>query len=270
MAPIKFEEQIKDKLEQRTVTPSAEAWSKLSEQLDADDKRSKKASFWWFGIAASIAALVFVSISYFGQQDETSIDNTIVEDKIKNAIQPKAEEKIIDTDKTVTEDIVATEKDNTIKGVETQTEAPKTVIKEKVNQVKTINKVIPKSVTNDMAKVEKQAPQRTDNLELIKTPQDLMTPKLKVELNSVASVIQEVKSKNKSTVTDQQIDSLLKVANRELLMDKAIKKSSNVVNADALLQDVEEAMGQSFRTRIYETLKDNYKKVRTAVAERNN
>ncbi|GGI55770.1 hypothetical protein [Winogradskyella haliclonae] len=270
MAPIKFEEQIKDKLEQRTVTPSAEAWSKLSEQLDADHKRSKKASFWWFGIAASIAALIFVSISYFGQQDETSIDNSIVKDEIKNIIQPKAEEKVIDINKTVTEDIVAIEKDDAIKEVETQTEAPKTVIKKNVNQVKTINKVILKSVTNDVAKVEKQVPQRTDNLELKKTPQELMTPKLEVELNSVASVMQEVKSKNKNTVTDQQIDSLLKVANRELLIDKAVKKSSNIVNADALLQDVEEAMGESFRTRIYETLKDNYKKVKTAVAQRNN
>ena len=97
MAPIKFEEQIKDKLEQRTVTPSIEAWSKLSEQLDADDKRSKKTSFWWFGIAASIAALVFVSISYFGQQDETSVDDILVKDEIKNVIQPKVEEKIIDS-----------------------------------------------------------------------------------------------------------------------------------------------------------------------------
>ncbi|RZN84317.1 MAG: hypothetical protein EVB11_02610 [Winogradskyella sp.] len=270
MAPIKFEEHIKDKLEQRIVMPSAEAWSKLSQQLDADDKRSKKASFWWFGIAASIAALVFVSIAYFGQQDETSIDDIIVKDEIKNVIEPKDEEKIIDNNETVIEDVVATENDEIFKEAETQIEAPKTVIKESANQVKTIQKIMLKPVTNDVAKIEKQAPQKTDNLELKKTSQDLLIPKTEVEFNSVAKVLQNAKSKNKNTVTDQQIDSLLKVANRELLIDKALKKSSNVVDADALLQDVEEAMGQSFRTRIYETLKDNYKKVKTAVAERNN
>jgi len=270
MAPIKFEEQIKDKLEQRTVTPSAEAWSKLSEQLDADDKRNKKASFWWFGIAASIAALVFVSITYFNQQNETSIEDVIVQGEIKNVIKPKAEEKIIDNNETVTKDIVATKNDKDFKEVETHIEAPKTVIKEKANQAKTIRKIIPKSVTNDVARLEKQATQKAGDLQLKKAPQELMAPKLEVEFNSVAKVIQDVKPKNKSTVTNQQIDSLLKIANRELLIDKALKKSSNVVDADALLQDVEEAMGQSFRTRIYETLKDNYKKVKTAVAERNN
>ena len=41
MAPIKFEENIKDKLEKRTLTPSSESWSKLSERLDAEDNSSK-------------------------------------------------------------------------------------------------------------------------------------------------------------------------------------------------------------------------------------
>lgn len=267
MAPIKFEEQIKDKLEQRTVTPSVKAWSKLSEQLDAHDKRSKKVSFWWFGIAASIAVLVFVSISYFGQKDETSINDIIVKDDIKKVIQPKVDESDIHTNETVTEDIVATEKE-AIKVIETQNESPRTVIKRKINQDKITEKITSKPVTNTVAKLENQAAKKTDNLELKNTVQDLVTPEL--ELNSVVSVIKEVKSKEKDIVTDQQIDSLLKAANRELLLDKAIKKSSNIVNAEALLQDVEEVMGQSFRTRIYEALKDNYKKVRTAVADRNN
>ena len=29
MAPIKFEEQIKDKLEKRSLSPSSDSWSKL-------------------------------------------------------------------------------------------------------------------------------------------------------------------------------------------------------------------------------------------------
>ena len=39
MAPIKFEEKIKDKLEQRHLKPSADAWDRLSEKLDAVKNR---------------------------------------------------------------------------------------------------------------------------------------------------------------------------------------------------------------------------------------
>ena len=46
MAPIKFEENIKDKLEKRTVMPSEASWSKLSQRLDGEEKRNKRSSFW--------------------------------------------------------------------------------------------------------------------------------------------------------------------------------------------------------------------------------
>ena len=42
MAPIKFEEQLKDKLEKRTMSPSAESWAKLSDRLDAEDQKNKR------------------------------------------------------------------------------------------------------------------------------------------------------------------------------------------------------------------------------------
>ena len=36
MAPLKMEEQMKQKLEARKITPSPEAWTKLSSKLDED------------------------------------------------------------------------------------------------------------------------------------------------------------------------------------------------------------------------------------------
>ncbi|MBT8244244.1 MAG: hypothetical protein HKP48_09295 [Winogradskyella sp.] len=272
MAPIKFEEQIMEKLEQRTVNPSADAWSKLSERLDADDKRSKKPSFWWFGIAASIAALVFVSIAYFDQEDEeTSIDTIIVQDEIKDVISQNPEDEAINAnDALEKEEKLASKKEETFKGFETQTEASKTLIKQKANQFKKDENVSSKPITNDVASSEQPKLPKTNKIELEKTLQDLVTPKLEEEFNSVATVIENAKTKRKNTVTDQQIDSLLKIANRELLLDKTLKKSTYVVDADALLQDVEEDIGQSFKTRIYKVLKDNYNKVKTAVAQRNN
>ena len=45
MAPIKFEENIKDKLDKRTIQPSTEAWVKLSSRLDAQEQNTSKSRF---------------------------------------------------------------------------------------------------------------------------------------------------------------------------------------------------------------------------------
>ena len=42
MAPIDFENNIKDKLDERMLKPSTDAWGKLSERLDNQDKKNNK------------------------------------------------------------------------------------------------------------------------------------------------------------------------------------------------------------------------------------
>ena len=65
MAPIKFEENLKDKLEKRTLSPTSESWSKLSERLDAEEKKSKNPIFWWLSIAAGLIIMIAVSVHFF-------------------------------------------------------------------------------------------------------------------------------------------------------------------------------------------------------------
>ena len=86
--------------------------------------------------------------------------------------------------------------------------------------------------------------------------------------DAVADALNDLKSEN--TVTDREIDSLLKLASKELFKDKLQKETSKIVDANALLLSVEEDMGQSFRSVVFDALKGGYKTVKTAVAERNN
>lgn len=258
MAPIKFEENIKDKLEKRTVMPSADAWSNLSQQLDAEDKRNRKSKFWWFGIAASIAALVFVSIAYYGIEKEQSINPKMVEENIDEVIN-KAKANSIDSNKQIeaiaTQGIVNRGVEEVIK------EADKAeIVIPKKDLVKT-NKLFKTEIALETVK-EPNANNTKQNTKL----ETVLKP---ISFKDVTEALAQLKT-NKNTVTDQQIDSLLKIANKEILRTKALKKSANVVDANQLLQDVEEAMGQSFRTKIYETLKDGVKKTKTAIADRNN
>ena len=71
-------------------------------------------------------------------------------------------------------------------------------------------------------------------------------------------------------ISESEIDSLLKQAEREILTNKIYNENTKTVNASALLQDVEADLEQSFRTRVFEALKSGYVTVKTAVAERNN
>ncbi len=65
MAPIKFEEHIKDKLEKRRIEPSDKAWSKLSEKLDEHEGKSNNKMFWWLGIAASLVGVFLITTLIF-------------------------------------------------------------------------------------------------------------------------------------------------------------------------------------------------------------
>ena len=60
------------------------------------------------------------------------------------------------------------------------------------------------------------------------------------------------------------------MASKELFKDKLQKEAFKTVDASALLLSVEEDMGQSFRSKVFDALKGGYETVKTAVAERNN
>lgn len=256
MAPIKFEEQIKDKLERRTVTPSADAWSKLSQQLAAEEKKNKKMTFWWLGIAASITALIFMSINYSNTINETKIEEIIVKDKIEKIISPTTEDRVLEQNITDDKEEIV-EADKTKTETKTNNKPINTSTQKQGNQLLKF-----KEKVEAIAKVKKEKT-------LVVTPKRNFTEE-KQEFNPIVAELQNVKSKVKNQSINQEVDFLLKLANRELLMDKAIKKNTKVVDSKTLLQDVEEDMGQSFRTRIYETLKKGYKEVKEAVVKRNN
>jgi len=71
-------------------------------------------------------------------------------------------------------------------------------------------------------------------------------------------------------VTDAEIDSLLKKAQKEILSNRLYNGNTRTVDAKVLLQDVEDDLQQSFRTKVFEALQSGYESVRTAVAQRNN
>lgn len=261
MAPIKFEENIKDKLEKRTLSPSSQSWSQLADRLDKDEKRSRKPMFWWLGIAAGLLIMMAVSVQFFNSNDSEEISPQVVEEKF---LEDQLE---IETPNNKDKKIIELANEDETLEIEKE-RIP--VVKEP--QIIDYKKVIPKK-SEPKTKLVKQNSSNTLNKtinkeEVLNNEVDELLNDAVIK-NAVADAMANLKSEN-SSVTDREIDSLLKVASKEIFRNNLNKETIKVTDAEALLMSVEEEMGQSFRTKVFEALKESYKTVKTAVADRNN
>ena len=81
--------------------------------------------------------------------------------------------------------------------------------------------------------------------------------------------VKNLKDKNQE-VSDAAIDALLLQAQKEIRFEKLYNKTIGVVDANLLLEEVENDLDQSFRSKVFEAIKASYGTVKTAVAQRNN
>ncbi|WP_179316176.1 hypothetical protein [Winogradskyella undariae] len=257
MAPIKFEENIKSKLEERTLSPSAEAWSKLSDRLDAEENKSKKSVFWWLSIAAGLLVMVAVSVQFFNNEDSNHIAPIVVEDGlIKETIENQK------SDSKPKETIQFVEKENEVE------EENKSLSTTKDSQIIDYKNVTKKAIGNtktELATVNNDSLTQ-DELAYNEAEELLREAQLKL---AVADAIKTLKIEN-TTVADNEIDSLLNIASKEIFKENLENDTFQTVDATKLLESVEDEMGQSFRTKVFEALKDSYDTVKTAVVDRNN
>lgn len=244
MAPIKFEDNIKTKLEKRSIQPSRDAWSQLSSQLDTEHKKKSTRRFFYIGIAASMIGVLFVTTLFLksseGQHIMPSIVNTTGEENTQ-----KLERKQPNVSTSVVTAISSP--------IESKKKQSKEVEANQQLVVKAEIEVAELSEDHKRAKITLNTPMNVIKAKAIKV-----------------SDFKETFEIGKESVSDAEIEELLKQAEKELLKQQLYKKTTQTVDANALLQDVEEDLEQSFRTKVFETLKTSYKTVKTAVAERRN
>ena len=97
MAPIKYEEDIKNRLDKRTIKPSVKSWDTLSQRLDSEEKKNNKKGFWWLGIAASVIGVLLVSNFFLNIETTNNINTIVVEDNTtKTILQIEVPKQIIE------------------------------------------------------------------------------------------------------------------------------------------------------------------------------
>jgi hypothetical protein len=261
MAPIKYEEQMKDELEKRSLQPSPESWATLSNRLDAEQNNKNKTLFWWIGIAASIVGILFVTNMYFNNQPIENDSQIIVatENNAKQENQQNNDNQIIEIPK----------KSNEVVDEGTKSEEntfTKTISAER-NGI--IEKLPQQDAVVQAQQNELQNPVTPSSFEKLA---EINASKLTFEEQKIQDVVAQINAINSNghKVSDTEIDSLLKKAQKEILSNRLYNENTRTVDAKALLQDVEEDLQQSFRSKVFEALQSGYESVKTAVAERNN
>ncbi len=257
MAPIKFEEQIKQKLEARNINPSDSSWNQLSKQLDTEKRNKKKIWFLYLGVAASVVGIILVTILFFKTSEVENAPTILVEtnQEARSKTTNPSENSKIERDRN----------DSVETGITTNVAEISSEEKEfkKLNSVQNDSEQTFTGIANNLTK---DLPEK-NNKAIIKTA-NLLTP----EDAKVFEVVAEIKrlENQDGNVSDAEIELLLKQAEREILKQRIYNETTRTVDANLLLQDVEAELDQSFRSKVFEALRTSFETVKTAVAERNN
>ncbi|WP_125411792.1 hypothetical protein [Leeuwenhoekiella sp. MAR_2009_132] len=248
MAPMKFEENIREKLEKREIKPSPLAWKRIENELNHSAKRKNKRSYGWLVMAASFVGILILAGTLFFKSEipqnqqvvEIPVEKTTTED---NLPENKLTEKQLPH--TAKEVVAEVEREDAVKKVAILPE--NSVVVKKNTEAVALSQKTTKETSLD-APIQNYINEEVDQL-LLKVQQQQNT--------GVA-------------YSDVEIDMLLREAQRDIITEKLFKNAQNEVNAQALLYEVEEELDPSFRDRIFEALKDGFLKAREAVVSRNN
>lgn len=279
MAPIKFEEQIKDKLEQRTIQPSNDAWDQLSKKLNTEDKKKSKRLFFYVGIAASIVGVFLFANVIFNSSENHRVLPTVVDaqEQESKGIKSKPEFDKLEN----TEVIVDVSEENY--QVEHKNEVQSQVLSIKNEQKESI--IAEASVKTKKESKQNLQPEKQMNhiinetgkavaVDDVKISQETIKPANKLTYEDtralqVVAAIEKLEIEN-GAITESEFENLLKQAEKEILQHRIFNETTRTVDADALLQDVEADLDQSFRSRVFEGLTSRSKTLLSAVVERNN
>lgn len=257
MAPLKYEEHLKEKLEKRTLQPTEYAWSKLSNRLDNEEEKSSNKPYWWLGLAASIIGVLFVISQFFNNETKTNETINIVDTPEviqQDEVFEITSEGLVKEDlKTVKDNVIVTKKNIAIKKTEAK------------NALKTNNSLSDTKIA--ISQPQENLKESKLKVEQIETTKKVLTFE-EQKIQDVVAQVHLLKNNNKS-VTEADIDALLQQAQKEIKLNRLVNETTGVVDANLLLQDVEAELDQSFRNKVFEAIKTSYNSVKTAVAQRN-
>jgi len=237
----KLEKEIKKTLDKRAITPSKMAWDKIETQLEPEVRQSRKGIFWYGLAAAAIALLISSSVFFFNRSSERSVIQVVDNE----ATGIKEDKELIEAVPTEVQPIVQAE--NLQPGPILNKPARKTLLTPMPEAAKI-------SVEPEWSVLTEERSLIAEN-QMDRKVQEIVKQVINLESSDIA-------------VTEAEVDALLFQAQKEILTEDVVIENGKV-DAMALLVEIEDELDRTFRGHLFEKLKNNYFKVRLAMAERN-
>ena len=225
-----LEQQLAEKLGNRSIAPSAQAWDRIAQnrQQGKDKKKKKRVTFYY---AASVV-LVLLSAGYFfvsGNNNDVITEPGVVvdSDKIEKII--KEEEPVI-----ISEPVLQPQQNHEVVAYH----------EEKLPQADFV--------------------QSRDEVKVIATPhRNIQVNESLPEVNVAA--LQDIKILTKEELYEQEVDYLLKNAVKEMATDKLLRAPTDDT---ALLREVESEMNDYYREKAMKIFSLQNRTIRIAVKDK--
>ncbi|MBT0606643.1 hypothetical protein [Aequorivita echinoideorum] len=264
MAPIKLEENIREKLEGRELKPSAEAWKKLEAKLEKEQPR-KHTTIWYYAAASFVGILILASV--FFSRNASEIETRVVEENLpKETIENQNEmiPNVYDSEKIASEEN-GSDKENATEKMNSEKEKSQKTEKNQFEKYSNKNEsAIDKKLKQNEA-IATTSEEKSE-MEEIENPISEAQKRINEKVNEVVAEVQKRNNDN-DAITADEVEMLLKKARREIQTERILKTKK--VDATALLEDVELELEKSFRDKVFDALGEGFQKIRTAVSERN-
>lgn len=238
MEPNKLDLEIKQKLDARTIQPSAQAWDRLNAKLDVLEKTKVKRNYKWIYIAASFVGFLLVGTVFFTVFDAKiigkNIPTVVLEQKknINNSEEPE---------------------------VDNENVLPSVVQYKMLKESKVV-------ANNSHKTYSRQLSNKEDAVLIINQSKENSTV-----VNSAENSNYQAVSRNRYISAEKL---LAEVSNSKIESNtpyKTMERSRNgiAVNANSLLNNAETELNQSFREEALEKLNKNYNAIKTVLVNRN-
>lgn len=260
MAPMKFEENIKRKLDARTIKPTEAAWERISKNLDDKPSRKKKPRWFWLAVAAGFVGILILAGNFLGP-DFNNTKNQVVTAPTQN----DSSEKEIVPDEILVRNETVLEQKKEEKPFGERFSGANAEVKgksEKIRSSQDFQKE--KKAFAESEKTTKKPPKTTQKFD-----DPALNRSIDREVDALLATVDSLR-KNDQKVTDAEVNALLAKAQQKLLVEHDFLNGTEPLSAEALLQEAEEDIDRSFRDKIFDALKEGYMATREALASRNN
>ena len=251
MVPLNMEDEIRKRMEDRSIKPSDSAWERLESRLESLEKKPVKKRFGWLNIAAAIGTLALLSFWLWNTGSKEAEGIKMVDSPVEKPVNEDNTPNAIENQTIPAEELNIQEASEIVSA---SLEDKKDIIQQKESSSQSVSQTFLKT-SDPLVKNDEDPKEKLSTVE-----KSMLDENVVPEFNSALADL---------TSVDKEVDSLLNAALAGLQKDAATFKTDKI-DATALLNAVEDDLEKSFRERVFKALVSGVENVRTAVAERNN